>query len=158
MNKCQPCYYEEHRARQKAHAPDCLDCGEKTGNKKSIRCRPCNQKFRVKENHPRFKGGRNLTPRGYVYLSGNPGHPNANPHGSIAEHTLVMSQILGRPLTKDENVHHKNGIKSDNRPENLELWSRSQPPGQRVSDKIDWAIEILKSYKPEALQEATCDS
>lgn len=75
-----------------------------------------------------------------------PEHPNANKRGCVAEHTIVMSEFLGRPLLPKENVHHKNGDRSDNRIENLELWSSSQPPGQRVEDKLKWAYEIIQIY------------
>ena len=67
------------------------------------------------------------------------------------EHRLAMARLLGRPLSPDESVHHKNGDRLCNEPWNLELWSRWQPSGQRVVDKIEWAIALLRRYAPDAL-------
>ena len=64
----------------------------------------------------------------------------------VAEHRYVMEQDIGRPLLPEEEVHHLNGDRLDNRIENLELWSSSQPAGQRVEDKVAWAKEILSLY------------
>lgn len=64
----------------------------------------------------------------------------------ILQHRWVMEGLLGRRLLRAETVHHKNGDRTDNRPENLELWSKSQPAGQRVEDKVAWANEILQLY------------
>lgn len=88
--------------------------------------------------------------QGYRIVPAN-GHPNAWKNGNIFEHTLVMANYLGRALLSEENVHHKNGQRSDNTIANLELWSKSQPYGQRVEDKVQWAKELLALYEPEAL-------
>ena len=69
--------------------------------------------------------------------------------GKMLEHRYVMENLLKRKLHKHENVHHKNGDRSDNRIENLELWSTFQPAGQRIIDKLLWAKEIIKIYDRE---------
>lgn len=66
-------------------------------------------------------------------------------------HRVVMEQSLGRELLAEETVHHINGIRNDNRLENLELWSSRHPKGQRVQDKVAWAKEMLALYDPDAL-------
>lgn len=91
--------------------------------------------------------GRYRTELGYIRLITEAGGSKS----SILEHRWVVQKRIGRPLEPHENVHHLNGVRDDNRPENLELWSTSQPPGQRVEDKVAWAKEILSQYDPESL-------
>lgn len=63
-----------------------------------------------------------------------------------------MEKMLGRPVVLPEEVHHRNGIRHDNQPGNLELWLKSQPPGQRLADMIPFCVALLKRYAPEYLR------
>lgn len=103
-------------------------------------------------NNGNWKGGRTYHLRGYVYVRC-PDHPKAwGSAGYVFEHVLVMESMIGRYLEPKETVHHKNGMKDDNRPENLELWASSHPYGQRITDLVEWATELLAKYAPDKLR------
>ena len=137
------------RTRTKAYIEKCLHCGEKfltliqrkeDGNTKGCYCsRSCAHKakpgFSWKDHrgdkHPSWNGGRNVIRNGYIEIYA-PEHPAARGGVYVREHRLVMEKHLGRYLLPSEQVHHKNGIKDDNRLENLELMTKDLHLGKVV--------------------------
>ena len=71
----------------------------------------------------------------------------------MVQHRYFMENYLGRILLPSENIHHINGVRHDNRLENLEIWDTRQPKGQKIFDKIEYALEILNQYAPQLLKE-----
>jgi HNH endonuclease len=119
----------------------CPKCNEPKQYQSSV-CKTCfSQKLDANGN---WKGGKVVHKKGYIMVKVNGWTKN---NGYKFEHILVMEQSLGRELLPGENVHHLNGIRSDNRLENLELWVKPQPTGVRVTDAVIWAEEILRRYK-----------
>lgn len=125
----------------------CPDCGVQVDKRAEV-CRQCWGKRHRGEQSAVWKGGR-VTSRsnGYVQVKV-PGHPAAGAAGYVREHILVMEKMIGRYLLPGENVHHRNGVRDDNRPANLELWLIAQPAGQRAIDLLAWAREIVAMYEP----------
>ena len=121
------------------HKLVCIRCNKKftketIGKKsKAKHCPPCVAEIGREYNKNKTyvgiildDGTRRLLPTGYIFIK----HKNK----WIAEHRVIMEKILGRPLKKGESVHHKNGIRHDNSPENLELWLGAIRYGQRATD------------------------
>lgn len=139
--KCSSCRHENYKKRYNKRC----GCGKQI-QQQSQMCRTCANR----EKQGEYLGkSRYLTKKGYVYIR-IPEHPRANKvTGFVFDHILVMEQKLGRYLLAGENVHHVNGIRDDNRPENLELWIRPQPSGIRAKDAVIWARRILALYNNE---------
>ncbi len=86
----------------------------------------------VMENNPAWKGGRQIDKSGYVLIL-RKDHPHANNHGYVREHRLVMEGLIGRVLEPTEVVHHIDGNRGNNAPENLRLYSSN---GAHLADDL----------------------
>ena len=130
--------------RKKVHkyrdADQCLTEGCSKKPKAKGRCQSHSDKLRRHgdEFYEREIGKSWHSPQGYLLIK--------RDGKVIRQHRHVMQQHLGRELFEGEHVHHINGVRDDNRLENLELWNTSQPSGQRVEDKIKFYIKFLVQY------------
>ena len=143
------CGYEQRKVESsERNKATCLSCGIifRKVRKASTYC--SNECKNFGAAHWNWRDGRQVTSDGYVRCWTGPGRDAARP----LEHRMVMESVLGRPLLGDETVHHLNGIRDDNRPENLQLWSSRHPSGQSIEDKIVWAVQLLELYQPDLLR------
>ena len=112
----------------------CVDCGKVSlirltrGIPRTLRCHTCAMNLRRGAGNWNWKGGRSDNGDGYIRVNMPPDSPYkamADKEGRVLEHRLVMAQKIGRVLLKSEHVHHINGNRRDNRPENLQLISQA---------------------------------
>jgi hypothetical protein len=135
--------YKQKQAERKAKARTCsVDACERTHLAKGL-CRAHYQQVKrtgqVGKSNPTTFWRYTDAQSGYVFLA--LPQPGATRRRKVSEHRYLMEQSLGRLLHPWENVHHINGVRDDNRLENLELWAKPQPNGQRPRDLAAWVVE-----------------
>ena len=115
----------------------CPVCGGRKGVA-SQKCNTCWAKTRKREGHPRWQGGRNFSRRdGYITI--------LLPSGKrMLEHRFVLEEKMGRPLKPSEIGHHLNGVRDDNRPENLVAIPRSFHPSNTFVEALQARIRQLE--------------
>lgn len=160
-------YHPTFSCRQTMIDRICLNCGKqdhiratevrqaaKDGDLTGL-CKTCSYAI----SHPQPKGdksynwrGGRVEQEGYIMIQC-PGHPRANIRGYVFEHRLVMEEYLDRYLLPIETVHHKNGMRADNRLENLELWNGKHGDGFRYKDMTSSQVEKLIGFLQNLLDE-----
>jgi hypothetical protein len=151
-----PCFYESMKKEDARYHPqvrECKVCGKEfvfrwqgreahKGLYCSRACSSIGRKGQVPdqlgEKHWNWKGGRVVWPGGYIAVRVDGKY--------VLEHRKVMADYLGRPLLPNETVHHRNGVKDDNRIENLALRVGNHGKHQSVEDLVAFAKEILELY------------
>jgi hypothetical protein len=139
---------------------------DRTGTWTAYQRRFCSDECRKAWRHANI-AHRAINSEGYVVVAAEPtmhedvrdgGYARVNlgtgqyGRGRMLKHRQVMEEHLGRKLLANETIHHISGNKLDNRIENLELWSSRHPKGQRVTDLVEYALEILTQYAPQHLR------
>ena len=84
--------------------------------------------------------------RGYVFVKMSQ-HPHKNANGKVAEHRLVMEKMIGRFLLPNEFVHHQNGIKNDNRPENLKYFKTARQHFDYLQGRLQYLEKCIEDGK-----------
>jgi len=82
--------------------------------------------FNCGKNNPNWKGGKYFDADGYIYIRAPRNHPFKTFNGYIFEHRFIMENYIGHYLNPSDKIHHINGIKDDNRIENLIVISQSE--------------------------------
>lgn len=140
------CGYESRRRRTRDPNRVCENCGKPIGTDKKARVRFCSIAC---SNTIKNQNDSTTKELGHKYVDGSGYIRIKTENGWEMEHRVVMAQKIGRPLTRADSVHHKDGNRSNNSPENLELWvKRKDPAGARVKDMLNAfkAHEIYQSF------------
>jgi hypothetical protein len=145
--RCGACAQRERRRLYREAPEPCVIEGCITGRRLGMK--HCDMHYsRIRRYGDPGGAASKIGPRGGGSLKQDGYHVTKVDGRQVGTHRLVMEQRLGRKLHPWETVHHKNGRRAWNDPDNLELWAKAQPYGQRVTDLIEF---IVKHYRGDVL-------